>query len=205
MRRVLYPEFAAVDKCCEAPIIGLLPPWWNWHTQQVEGLCPYGRAGSSPVGGTERARSNAPGSFFVWAAMRVCRPCKRLGLALFLGLDATGLRLGLATSPWPRSTTRLGPRLQDCRPFVGVANDGSSVIPSTSLYRSLRTDLRRERQDGRGLHLARMADAHAGPSRTWSNASGIGSHQQKAWIWRFSRCAAPAPPRRSCCRCRRAR
>lgn len=27
------------------------PPWWNWYTRQVEGLCPVGRAGSSPVGG----------------------------------------------------------------------------------------------------------------------------------------------------------
>ena len=29
-----------------------LPPWRNRHTRQVEGLCSKGRAGSTPVGGT---------------------------------------------------------------------------------------------------------------------------------------------------------
>jgi len=29
-----------------------VPPWRNWYTQQVEGLCPYGRARSSRAGGT---------------------------------------------------------------------------------------------------------------------------------------------------------
>src|SRR5205085_7936784 len=29
-----------------------MPPWRNWHTRQVEGLCPKGRGGSSPLGGT---------------------------------------------------------------------------------------------------------------------------------------------------------
>ena len=28
-----------------------MPPWWNWYTRQVEGLCPYGRARSSRAGG----------------------------------------------------------------------------------------------------------------------------------------------------------
>jgi len=27
------------------------PPWWNRYTQQVEGLCPFGRGGSSPLAG----------------------------------------------------------------------------------------------------------------------------------------------------------
>ena len=33
------------------------PPWWNWHTQQVEGLCPVGRTGSSPVGGMSQKKT----------------------------------------------------------------------------------------------------------------------------------------------------
>ena len=28
------------------------PPWWNWYTQQVEGLCPSGHLRSSRSGGT---------------------------------------------------------------------------------------------------------------------------------------------------------
>jgi hypothetical protein len=28
------------------------PPWRNWHTRQVEDLCPQGRGGSNPLGGT---------------------------------------------------------------------------------------------------------------------------------------------------------
>ena len=28
------------------------PPWWNWYTQQVEGLCPLGHLRSSRSGGT---------------------------------------------------------------------------------------------------------------------------------------------------------
>lgn len=35
-----------------------MPPWRNRYTRQVEGLCPYGRAGSSPVGGTHYDRRN---------------------------------------------------------------------------------------------------------------------------------------------------
>ena len=35
-------------------IITAMPPWWNWHTQQVEGLCPNGRVRSSRTGGTIR-------------------------------------------------------------------------------------------------------------------------------------------------------
>ena len=32
----------AFDKARESVIIAfVLPPWWNWYTRQVEGLCPY--------------------------------------------------------------------------------------------------------------------------------------------------------------------
>ena len=42
-----------------------VPPWWNWNTQQVEGLCPKGRAGSSPVGGIDNCLKTALiGPFF---------------------------------------------------------------------------------------------------------------------------------------------
>ena len=50
----LYRTCSAVDNRGLWRILGAyLPPWWNWHTQQVEGLCPYGRTGSSPVGGID--------------------------------------------------------------------------------------------------------------------------------------------------------
>ena len=41
-------------------VVSPSPTWWNWHTQQVEGLCAIARGGSSPSVGTHiRAHEEA--------------------------------------------------------------------------------------------------------------------------------------------------
>jgi hypothetical protein len=69
------------------------PPWRNWHTRQVEDLCPQGRGGSNPLGGTsrltQRPRSNSWASSFS-ALFR----SRLVGLLLGKGKAAAGGMIG---------------------------------------------------------------------------------------------------------------
>jgi len=68
--RLVYPVQSAMifDFCgmCAYTEAYSMPLWWNWYTQQVEGLCPIGHLRSSRSRGTKKGAGseNGTGSFF---------------------------------------------------------------------------------------------------------------------------------------------
>lgn len=87
----------------------ILPLWWNWHTRQVEGLCPFGRVRSSRIG--------APPTKTVtqdWVTVFVCQT------------PAAG---AVTVQPEPGPTARFGsPRLFDSGTEQVTANNGQQRL-----------------------------------------------------------------------------
>src|SRR5260370_29332589 len=101
LRRRVYTVAYGRKRPCQAPVA-------EWYTRQVEGLCPKGRGGSSPLGGTSITARRAQELPAISSRTSRCfraRAASSVGRASALHAECQGFE-SLAAHPM---TLRTGP------------------------------------------------------------------------------------------------
>ena len=102
-----------ITQLCAATHIS--PLWWNWYTQQVEGLCPIGHLRSSRSRGTKRAADRIILSAVLYFMLR--KPggksaCRHSYFSLYTALNENRC-LGTPVEPMENSGSHLNRSIAD--------------------------------------------------------------------------------------------